>query len=228
MNCYFAHKSAYIDQPCTIGEGTKIWHFSHIMKDAKIGSGCNLGQNVLIAISVQIGNNVKIQNNVAVYTGTVIEDDVFLGPSCVLTNVTNPRSQIVRQNLYEKTVIRRGATIGANATIISNLELGRYCFIAAGAVVTANVPDYALMIGVPGKQMGWMSRHGHRLAHPNAEGIMTCPESGYRYEEVEPGILKCLDVNEDSPLPDSMHEGTKTYREFKSIEGRDSRLWNRD
>ena len=243
MTSYFAHKSAYIDQPCTIGEGTRIWHFSHIMKDAKIGKGCNLGQNVMIAVSVQVGNNVKIQNNVAVYTGTVIEDDVFLGPSCVLTNVTNPRSQIARHNLYEKTVIRRGATIGANATIVCNLELGRYCFIAAGAVVTADVPDYALMVGVPSKQKGWMSRHGHRLANADTNGIMNCPESGYRYqiyENRESGIgdgledsltpnsepqgstpkipstviLRCLDIDEESPLPDSMREGTKTYREF--------------
>jgi len=244
MNSYFAHKSAYIDQPCTIGEGTKIWHFSHIMKDAKIGSGCNLGQNVLIAMSVRVGNNVKIQNNVAVYTGTVIEDDVFLGPSCVLTNVTNPRSQIVRQCLYEKTVIRRGATIGANATIVCGITLGRYCFIAAGAVVTADVPDYGFMVGVPAKQKAWMSRHGHRLCNPDRDGIITCPESGYRYqvyENRESGIgdsledsltsnsepqgstpktsstvfLRCLDLDEEASLPDSMREGTKTYREFK-------------
>jgi len=218
MPNYFAHESAYVDQPCTIGEGTKIWHFAHVMKDAKIGNGCNLGQNVLVSSGVQIGNNVKIQNNVAVYTGTIIEDDVFLGPSCVLTNVSNPRSQVVRHSLYEKTVIRRGATIGANATIVCGIELGRYCFIAAGAVVTADVPDYALMIGVPAKQNGWMSRHGHRLSNPDSEGIMICPESGFRYREETPGVLRCLDLDEESPLPESLCKGTKTYDEFKAKE----------
>ena len=215
MDNYFAHESAYVDQPCTIGEGTKIWHFSHIMKGAKIGSGCNLGQNVFVATSVQIGNNVKIQNNVAVYAGTVIEDDVFLGPSCVLTNVTNPRAQIARQSLYEETVIRRGATIGANATIICGTTLGRYCFIAAGAVVTADVPDYALMVGVPARQNGWMSLHGHRLANPDTNGIMNCTESSLRYKEVEVGILKCLDIDEETSLPDSMHKGSRADREYR-------------
>ena len=212
---YFAHESAYIDHPCEIGEGTKIWHFSHVMRDVVIGKECNLGQNVLIASGVRVGNNVKIQNNVAVYTGTIIEDDVFLGPSCVLTNVSNPRSQIVRQGLYEKTVIHRGATVGANATIVCGIELGRYCFIGAGAVVTKDVPDYALMIGNPARQSGSMSRHGHRLSNPDSEGTMVCPESGYRYGEGQPGILKCLDLDEAVSLPDSMRKGTRPYDDCK-------------
>lgn len=216
MPNYFIHESAYVDQPCAIGEGTKIWHFSHVMKDAKIGQGCNLGQNVLVASDVEIGNNVKIQNNVAVYRGIIIEDDVFLGPSCVLTNVTNPRSQVFRHSLYEKTIIRRGATIGANATIVCGIDLGRYCFIGAGAVVTKDVPDYALMMGNPAKQKGRMSRHGHRLADPDDDGIMICPESRFRYKEESLGILRCLDLDEEAPLPDSMRNGTKTYDEFKS------------
>src|SRR3954468_12949072 len=163
MNTYFAHPTAIIDEPCQIGAGTKVWHFAHICAGAKIGEKCIFGQNTMVAGGVDIGSNVKVQNNVAIYTGTIIEDDVFLGPSCVLTNVTNPRSQINRHALYEKTTIRRGATVGANATIVCGVILGRYCFIAAGAVVTKDVPDYALMTGVPARQAGWMSRHGHRL-----------------------------------------------------------------
>ncbi|MBN1472291.1 MAG: N-acetyltransferase [Syntrophaceae bacterium] len=161
-----------------------------------------------------IGNNVKVQNNVSIYTGTTVEDDVFLGPSCVLTNVSNPRSQVVRHSLYEKTLIRRGGTIGANATIVCGITLGRYCFIAAGAVVTKDVPDYAFIVGVPGKQKGWMSRHGHILK-PGPEGIMQCPESGLRYREATPGVLQCLDLDEDAPLPDSMSMGMKDYRSIK-------------
>ncbi len=212
---YFVHESAYVDEPVDIGEGTKIWHFAHVMSGAKIGKRCILGQNVLVAGGVVIGGNVKIQNNVAIYTGTIVEDDVFLGPSCVLTNVTNPRSQIVRHRLYEKTLIRRGATIGANATILCGIEIGRYAFIAAGALVAASVPDYALMMGVPTKQRGWMSRHGHRLENPDTDGIMVCPESGYRYREASPGVLKCLDLDEEAPLPAEFAEGKKTYDEFK-------------
>jgi len=211
----FVHESAYVDQPCEIGAGTKIWHFSHVMKGAQIGAQCILGQNVCIAPGVVIGNNVKIQNNVSVYTGTIIEDDVFLGPSCVLTNVANPRSQIVRHELYEKTLIRRGATVGANATIVCGTVLGRYCFISAGAVVTKDVPDYALMVGVPARRMGWMSRHGQRLGEPDANGIMLCAESGYRYQEVEPGIIRCLDLDEEAPLPEAMRLGRKSYREYQ-------------
>lgn len=198
---YYAHPSAYIDEPCQIGPGTKIWHFCHIMPLARIGAGCSLGQNVFIGSDVIIGNNVKIQNNVSVYTGVELEDDVFCGPSCVFTNVINPRSQILRHHLYQRTWVRRGATIGANATIVCGATVGRYAFIGAGAVVRGDVPDYALMIGVPAWQKGWMSRHGHRLPDPDADGIMICPESGWRYREVEPGVLRCLDWSEDDPLP---------------------------
>lgn len=213
--CYYAHPTAIIDQPCNIGEGTKIWHFVHICTGAKIGHKCILGQNVMIANDVVIGSNVKIQNNVAIYTGTIVEDDVFLGPSCVLTNVTNPRSQINRHSLYEQTVIRRGATIGANATIVCGVTLGRYCFIGAGAVVTKDVPDYALILGNPGRQKGWMSRHGHVLKNGNPDGVMTCPEAGYRYREAQPGILRCLDLDEEVALPDSQRVGKASYAHFK-------------
>jgi UDP-2-acetamido-3-amino-2,3-dideoxy-glucuronate N-acetyltransferase len=240
MNNVFIHESAFVDLPCNIGEGTKIWHFSHIMKEATIGERCNIGQNVLVASGVVIGSNVKIQNNVSIYQGTEIDDDVFLGPSCVLTNVTNPRSQVNRHDLYEKIHIRRGATIGANATIVCGIELGRYCFIGAGAVVTRDVPDYALMVGTPAKQKGWMSRHGHRLQNPGKDGIMICPESGYRYQLIgnrESGIenrelrvesressakscisdvLRCLDLDEDAPLPAQQKMGKKAYREYKA------------
>lgn len=212
---YFAHESAYIDQHCQIGKGTKIWHFSHIMGNAKIGGNCVLGQNVYVADGAVLGSNVKVQNNVSIYTGVVIEDDVFLGPSCVFTNVTNPRSQIVRHSLYEKTVLRRGTTIGANATVVCGIELGRYCFIAAGAVVTKDVPDYALMTGVPAMQIGWMSRHGIRLPEADVDGIMICPESGYRYKEIEPGVVRCLDLDEDSPLPPDKAIGQVSYDQFK-------------
>src|SRR5262249_8187422 len=150
-------------QPCAIGEGTKIWHFCHIMAHSRIGARCILGQNVLVSSDVTVGDNVKIQNNVSLYTGVEIEDDVFLGPSCVFTNVSNPRSQIVRRDRYEKTLVKRGATIGANATIVCGTTIGQYAFIAAGTVVTKDVPDYALMMGVPARQVGWMSRHGYRL-----------------------------------------------------------------
>ncbi len=163
-----------------------------------------------------IGDYVKIQNNVSIYTGTVIEDYVFLGPSCVLTNVTNPRSEINRHALYEKTLIRRGATVGANATVVCGVTLGRYCFVAAGAVVTKDVPDYALVLGSPARQRGWMSRHGHRLCNPDAEGVMVCPESGHRYREVAPGLLRCLDLDEDAPLPPQLAKGERPYDTFKS------------
>lgn len=212
---YFVHESAYVDQPCEIGKGTKIWHFSHVMKEAKIGQNCILGQNVNVASGVVIGDNVKIQNNVSIYTGAVIEDDVFLGPSCVLTNIPNPRSQIVRHNLYEKTIFRRGATIGANATIVCGIELGRYCFVSAGAVVTKSVPDYALVMGVPAKRVCWISRHGIPLPQPDVDGIMVCPESGYRYQEAELGVVRCLDLNEDAPLPPEKAAGGVSYDELK-------------
>jgi len=152
-----------------------------------------------------------VQNNVSIYTGAVIEDDVFLGPSCVLTNVTNPRSQVLRHSLYEKTLIRRGASIGANATIVCGITIGRYAFIAAGAVVPKDVPDYAMMMGVPAKKVGWVSRHGLPLKKPNEDGIYTCPESGLRYKEVEPGVLRCLDLDEEAPLPESLRMGKVFY-----------------
>lgn len=198
---YFCHPSSYIDEPADIGAGTKIWHFCHISPRAQIGERCNIGQNVFVASDVRIGNNVKIQNNVSIYAGVELEDDVFCGPSCVFTNVINPRSQIVRHGQYQRTLVRRGVTIGANATIVCGVELGRYAFIGAGAVVRGDVPDYALMLGVPAKQRGWMSRHGHRLPDPEAERIMRCPESGWRYREEAPGRLRCLDWDEDAPLP---------------------------
>lgn len=215
MSDFFVHESAYADAGATIGAGTKIWHFAHVSSGAVIGARCVFGQNTFVADGVTVGDNVKAQNNVAIYTGTVVEDDVFLGPSCVLTNVTNPRSQINRHALYEKTLIRRGATVGANATIVCGITVGRYAFIAAGAVVAKDVPDYALVMGVPGRQQGWMSRHGHILKNPDAAGVMVCPESGLRYQEVEPGLLRCLDLEEDVPLPEKFQVGAMTYDHFK-------------
>ncbi len=197
---YHVHPTACVDEPCEIGEGSRIWHFCHVMRDSRIGERCILGQNVFVASGVEIGNNVKIQNNVSIYAGVVLEDDVFCGPSCVFTNINNPRSEIVRRHLYEQTLVRRGATIGANATIVCGSTLGRYCFVGAGAVVTHDVPDYALMLGVPAQQKGWMSRHGHRLTERNAQGYFVCPESGWRYHETEPGVLRCLDWPEDKDL----------------------------
>jgi UDP-2-acetamido-3-amino-2,3-dideoxy-glucuronate N-acetyltransferase len=214
MADWYAHPSAVIDEGASIGADTKIWHFAHVFGKAVIGRSCSFGQNTMVADDVVIGNNVKVQNNVAIYTGTVIEDDVFLGPSCVLTNVTNPRSQVVRRGLYEKTLIRRGATVGANATVVCGITLGRYCFIAAGAVVAKDVPDYALMVGVPARQKGWMSRHGHPLTNPDTEGIYTCPESGFRYREEEGG-LRCLDLDEELPLPESLATGIVDYDTLK-------------
>lgn len=212
---YFVHESSYVDEGAQIGVGTKIWHFSHVYAGARIGKKCIFGQNVSVADGVAIGNNVKVQNNVSIYTGTTIMDDVFLGPSCVLTNVTNPRSQINRHSLYETTVLQRGATVGANATIVCGVEIGRYAFIAAGAVVARNVPDYALMMGVPARQQGWVSRHGHRLPKAGPDGMMVCPESGFRYKEVSPGQVRCQDLDEEAPLPAELATGSKTYDEFK-------------
>ncbi len=212
---YFKHESAYVDEGAIVGSGTKIWHFCHVQSGASIGNNCILGQNVNIAGGVTIGNNVKIQNNVAVYTGTVVEDDVFLGPSCVLTNVTNPRAQINRHALYEKTVIKRGATIGANATIVCGVTIGRYAFVAAGSVVTKDIPDYAMVMGNPARIKGYMSRHGHLLKNADKEGIMICPESGLRYKEVEKGLIRCLDLDEEAPLPENMRLGQKSYDSYK-------------
>ena len=213
---YFAHESAYVDQGAEIGAGTKIWHFSHIMKGARIGERCVIGQNVNVDGGTTIGNNVKIQNNVSVYTGTIIEDDVFLGPSCVLTNVTNPRSQVNRHALYETTVLKRGCTIGANATVVCGVTVGRYAFVGAGSVVTKTVPDYALVVGNPARQVGWMSRHGHRLGAPDSNGLMRCAETGYRYRETEPGVLRCVDLPEDAPLPAEHTKGARSYRQIKA------------
>lgn len=177
---YFVHQTACIDQGAVIGEGTKIWHFSHIMTGAVIGKSCNIGQNVVISPEVVLGNNVKIQNNVSVYTGVVCEDDVFLGPSCVFTNVINPRSAVNRRGQYLKTKVGKGATIGANATIVCGHDIGEYAFIGAGAVVTKDVPPYALLVGNPAVQMGWMSEYGHKLEF-DADGNAMCPESGQCY-----------------------------------------------
>lgn len=214
---YFKHESAYVDEPCDIGDGTKIWHFCHIMKNARIGKNCIFGQNCFVANDVIIGSNVKVQNNVAIYTGTVIEDDVFLGPSCVLTNVTNPRSQVNRHELYEKTILKRGCSIGANATIVCGITIGRYAFIAAGAVVAKDVPDYALMMGVPGRQVGWMSRHGLPLKNPDDNNTFTCPESGLRYQE-SAGKLVSLDLSEDEDLTADLNRGRLYYDDL--IHGR--------
>ena len=177
---FFVHETSVVDPGCSIGKGTKIWHFSHIMTGCEIGENCNIGQNVVISPGVILGRNVKVQNNVSVYTGVVCEDDVFLGPSCVFTNVTNPRSNVNRRGDYAKTIVMRGATIGANSTIVCGHTLGRFSFIGAGAVVTRDVPDYALMIGNPARQRGWMSEYGHKLGF-NSEGVAICPESNDVY-----------------------------------------------
>ena len=209
----FLHPSAIVDPGAKIGAGTKIWHFCHIGAKAVIGERCSLGQNVYVG-KAKIGNGVKIQNNVSVYDEVEIEDDVFLGPACVLTNVTNPRCEIKRHALYENTIIRRGATIGANATIVCGTTLGRFSFVAAGAVVTKNVPDYGFVVGVPAKKKGWMSRHGHML-HFDERGQATCPESGLRYKLHE-GNVKCIDLGEDDPLPEKLRMATVSYDQRKS------------
>lgn len=180
MAAYQAHETAVIDPGCTIGDNTRIWHFSHIMSGCTIGQDCNIGQNVVISPEVVLGNNVKVQNNVSVYTGVTCEDDVFLGPSCVFTNVINPRSAVVRKNQYQKTHIGKGATVGANATIVCGHTIGEYAMIGAGAVVTKDIPPYALVVGNPSVQIGWVSEYGHRLDF-NEKGIAVCPESGQQY-----------------------------------------------
>ncbi|MEI6139097.1 MAG: acyltransferase [Mariniphaga sp.] len=186
---YFVHPSAIVDENCEIGEGTKIWHFSHIMSGCIIGQRCNLGQNVVVSPQVVLGNNVKVQNNVSIYTGVICEDDVFLGPSMVFTNVINPRSAIIRKDEYRKTIVRKGASIGANATIVCGNEIGQYAMIGAGAVITKEVPAYALVYGNPALQHGWVSEYGHKLVFDN-EGIAICPESGERYSLVDNQVSK--------------------------------------
>jgi UDP-2-acetamido-3-amino-2,3-dideoxy-glucuronate N-acetyltransferase len=208
---YFKHESAFVDEPADIGDGTKIWHFCHIQSGAHIGSNCNFGQNCFVANDVKIGDNVKVQNNVSIYVGTTIEDDVFLGPSCVLTNVTNPRSQVNRHALYERTLLRRGCSIGANATIVCGVTIGRYAFVGAGSVVTRDVADYSLIVGVPGRRVGWMSRHGVPLRRTDIEDVLICPESGLRYRLSGTESLACLDLDEEAPLPPELRTGLVSY-----------------
>lgn len=186
---FFAHETAVIDKNCKIGAGTKIWHFSHIMSNCIIGEKCNLGQNVVVSPDVKLGNNVKVQNNVSIYTGVICEEDVFLGPSMVFTNITNPRSAVIRRDQYEETLVKKGASIGANATIVCGHDIGRYAFIGAGAVITRTVKDYALVVGNPGKQVGWMSEYGHRL-HFDEYGIAECPESKEKYKRENEKVHK--------------------------------------
>jgi UDP-2-acetamido-3-amino-2,3-dideoxy-glucuronate N-acetyltransferase len=188
---YFVHESSYVDEPCQIGKGTKIWHFSHVMKNSVIGENCNIGQNVVVSPDVQLGNNVKIQNNVSVYTGVVCEDDVFLGPSMVFTNVINPRSGVIRKEEYMQTVVKKGASIGANVTIVCGNNIGRYAFVGAGAVVTKEVPDYALMVGNPAKNIGWMSEFGEPLIF-NEKGIAVCDTTRSRYR-LNNNLVKKID-----------------------------------
>jgi UDP-2-acetamido-3-amino-2,3-dideoxy-glucuronate N-acetyltransferase len=190
---YFAHETAVIDQGCTIGKGTRIWHFTHIMPDCTIGENCNLGQNVVVSPGVTLGNNVKVQNNVSIYTGVICEDDVFLGPSMVFTNIVNPRSAVIRKDQYVRTVVGRGATIGANATIVCGNDIGAWAFIGAGAVVTREVKPYALVVGNPARQLGWMSHYGHRLDF-DENGQAVCPESGRKYK-----------LENDRVIPEEQH-----------------------
>ncbi|WP_020676316.1 acyltransferase [Geopsychrobacter electrodiphilus] len=215
MSDYFVHESSFVDEGAVVGRGTKIWHFSHVLSGAKIGEKCSFGQNCSVAPGVVVGDNVKVQNNVSIYEGTTIENDVFLGPSCVLTNVTNPRSQVLRRSLYEETLLKRGCSIGANATIVCGITIGRYAFVGAGAVVAKDVPDYALMVGVPARQKGWMSRHGHMLKNPDTDGVLVCPESALRYKEIEQGVLRCLDLDEEASLPEELAFGKVVYDELK-------------
>lgn len=189
MKDFFAHETAIVDDGCKIGKGTKIWHFSHIMPNCVLGENCNIGQNVVISPEVVLGNNVKVQNNVSIYTGVTCDDDVFLGPSMVFTNVINPRSAIIRKDEYLKTHVGKGASIGANATIVCGHNIGAYAFIGAGAVVTKNIPAYSLWVGNPAKQLGWVSEYGHRLKFDN-EGIASCPETKDKYILVNNSVKK--------------------------------------
>jgi len=188
---FFAHETAVIDDNCKIGKGTKIWHFSHLMTGSEIGENCNIGQNVVISPGVKLGKNVKVQNNVSIYTGVICEDDVFLGPSMVFTNIINPRSAIIRKENYNKTIVEKGASIGANSTIICGNRIGTYSFIGAGAVVTKDVKPYSLVVGNPARQTGWMSEYGHKLVFDN-NGIASCPESGERYRFEEGKVSKII------------------------------------
>ncbi len=199
---YFVHNSSFIDDNVTIGEGTKIWHFSHIQSGSKIGKKCVFGQNVNVGNNVIIGNYCKIQNNVSIYEGVELEDYVFCGPSMVFTNINDPRCEFPQRGseFYLRTIVKYGASIGANATIVCGHDIGRFAFVAAGAVVTKNVPDYALMAGVPAKRIGWMSRHGVKLGKSDDAGIMICSKSGWRYQEKEPGLLHCLDWPEEKAV----------------------------
>lgn len=189
---YFSHETAVVDDGCEIGKGSKIWHFSHIMKGAKLGEKCNIGQNVVVSPEVILGNNVKVQNNISIYTGVICEDDVFLGPSMVFTNIINPRSAIIRRDQYVKTIVKKGASIGANATIVCGHDIGKYSFIGAGAVVTKEVLPYALVVGNPAKQIGWMSEFGHRLSFDEND-ITVCPESNEKYQLSEGRVTKTSD-----------------------------------
>jgi len=188
---YFAHETAVIDEGCKIGKGTKIWHFSHVMTGAEIGENCNIGQNVVVSPGVKLGRNVKVQNNISIYTGVICDDDVFLGPSMVFTNVINPRSEIIRKDNYETTIVEKGASIGANATIVCGKIIGRYAFIGAGAVVTKDVKPYALVVGNPARQTGWMSEYGHKLPF-DKKGYAVCPESGDRYRLENGSVSKII------------------------------------
>jgi len=194
---HFVHPSAIVDPGAVLGSGSKVWHFSHVMSGARIGERTSLGQNVFVASGVPIGRDVKVQNNVSLYAGVELESDVFVGPSCVFTNVKNPRAEHSQKGSYRKTLVRRGASIGANATVVCGVTLGRYCFVGAGAVVTADVPDYALVVGNPARQIGWLSRHGERL-QPEQDGSLICPVSGLRYRELSPGRLVCVDADEEA------------------------------
>lgn len=187
-NC-FVHESSFVDQPCEIGEGTKIWHFSHIMSNCTIGANCNIGQNVVISPNVKLGNKVKIQNNVSVYTGVICEDDVFLGPSMVFTNVINPRSGVNRRDEYMKTTVKKGASIGANATIVCGNNIGKFAFVGAGAVVTKEIADYALVVGNPARQVGWISEFGERLIF-DEKGFAICSDSGETYKLIDEKVIK--------------------------------------
>ena len=211
-------ETAVVEDGATVGTGTGIWHCVHVQSGAIIGERCVLGQNVMVAGGAVLGNNVKVQNNVAVYAGVTVEDDVFLGPSCVLTNVTNPRSGVSRKAMFEQTLIKRGATVGANATIVCGVTVGRHAMIAAGAVVTKDVPDYAMIVGVPGKQRGFVTRHGHPIA-PKPGETVRCPETNLPYALNEQGELRCLDLDEDAPVPEELATGMTPYRDLHPRDG---------